>query len=180
MTRYKIVLSISHFASVRFKLQPFLNFTLLRSVDSQLFTLETNNESRRLFRIKSRIGYSRILRGCKRWWHELYTYSTVYFHLLLQTFECLRSPPDTISNITSSKSSLMTHQLNECRESLHVTWGTSLTVKSGIKRIHHVIYSNEILLKPVFNIIIKIKWSLMWRHVTKISEITKCTTIRIQ
>ena len=116
MTRYKIVLSISHFASVRFKLQPFLNFTLLRSVDSQLFTLETNNESRRLFRIKSRIGYSRILRGCKRWWHELYTYSTVYFHLLLRTFECLRSPPDTISNITSSKSSLMTHQLNENRQ----------------------------------------------------------------
>ena len=40
-----------------------------------------------------------------------------------------------------------------------------------------VVYSNEILLKPIFNIIIKGKCSLMWRHVT---EISKCTTIRIQ
>ena len=104
MTRIKsfyqyLILQVSDLSCNLSSILPFYS----RSVDSQLFTLETNNESRRLFRIKSRIGYSRILRGCKRRWHELYTYSTVYFHLLLQTFECLRSPPDTMSNIISCK-----------------------------------------------------------------------------
>ena len=104
MTRIKsfyqyLILQVSDLSCNLSSILPFYS----RSVDSQLFTLETNNESRRLFRIKSRIGYSRILRGCKRRWHELYTYSTVYFHLLLQTFKCLGSPPDTMSNIISCK-----------------------------------------------------------------------------
>ena len=92
MTRIKsfyqyLILQVSDLCCNLSSILPFYS----RSVDSQLFTLETNNESRRLFRIKSRIGYSRILRCCKRIWHGLYTYSTVYFHLLLQTFECLGS-----------------------------------------------------------------------------------------
>ena len=92
MTRIKsfyqyLILQVSDLSCNLSSILPFYS----RSVDSQLFTLETNNESRRLFRIKSRIGYSRILRGCRRRWHELYTYSTVYFYLLLQTFECLGS-----------------------------------------------------------------------------------------
>ena len=104
MTRIKsfyqyLILQVSDLSCNLSSILPFYS----RSVDSQLFTLETNNESRRLFRIKSRIGYSRILRCCKRIWHGLYTYSTVYFHLLLQTFECLGSPPVTMSNIISCK-----------------------------------------------------------------------------